>query len=191
MTKEFIIEIMPYLLSGAGGAFIIWFLQSLMEWRRRRYERRLYIFRTLLANSVNVVSFDFVSAFNMILIEYGAKTQVRYWHNKFIEHVNLTPTKKKDELTTRNKNFNNILIKLIEELAKSIHIPIEQMDISGKVYWPKGFGDAADKQQKLTDLLISNQEQWNGLLNAMQNSERAILIQAKKTKTKKVVKKRK
>ena len=152
------------LLSGALGALVVWIIQALTERRRRRYERRLYIFRTLLANSVNIVSLDFVSAFNMILIEYGSKTKVRYWHNEFINHVNLPAAKTKAELDARNKAFNGILVKLIEELAKSIHIKIEQLDISNKIYWPKGFNDVAEKQRKLTDLLITNQVCWNKLL---------------------------
>ena len=152
------------LLSGALGALVVWIIQALTERRRRRYERRLYIFRTLLANSVNIVSLDFVSAFNMILIEYGSKTKVRYWHNEFINHVNLPAAKTKAELDARNKAFNGILVKLIEELAKSIHIKIEQLDISNKIYWPKGFNDVAEKQRKLTDLLITNQGSWNKLL---------------------------
>lgn len=156
---------LEFLLSGAAGALLVWILQVLTERRRRRYERRLHIFRTLLANSFNIVSLEFVSAFNMILIEYGEKTKVRYWHNEFIKHVNLPETKKKDELAARSKSFNNILVKLIEELAKSIHIRIEQLDISNKIYWPKGFGDVAEKQRRLTDLLISNQGCWNKLLS--------------------------
>ena len=44
------------LLSGAAGALLVWGLQVLTERRRRRYERRLHIFRTLLANSFNIVS---------------------------------------------------------------------------------------------------------------------------------------
>lgn len=177
-------EILKILLSGAAGAFIIWGLQSFVERRKQRYERRLYIFRTLMANSVNIVSLDFVSAFNMILIEYNAKTQVRHWHNEFIKHVNLAPTKNKDELAIRNKSFENILIKLIEELAKSINIKIEQMDISSKIYWPKGFGEATEKQRKLTDLLIENQVQWVSLLNQVQSSEKALVIQAKNINSK-------
>lgn len=176
------------LLSGALGALVVWIIQALTERRRRRYERRLYIFRTLLANSVNIVSLDFVSAFNMILIEYDSKSKVRYWHNEFINHVNLPPAKTKNELDARNKAFNGILVKLIEELAKSIHIKIEQLDISNKIYWPKGFNDVAEKQRKLTDLLIENQGCWTKLLVPEKNDKKIVFEvkrSAKKLKRKK------
>lgn len=177
-------RIVEVLLSGAAGALLVWGLQVVTERRRRRYERRLHIFRSLLANSVNVVSLEFVSAFNMILVEYGANTKVRHWHNEFIKHVRLPETKNKAELDARSKNFNNILIKLIEELAKSIHIQIEQMDISNKIYWPRGFADAAEKQQKLTDLLIVNHGHWNNLLGQAVKQDRKILLDtSKNTKT--------
>lgn len=175
------------LLSGAAGALLVWGLQVLTERRRRRYERRLHIFRTLLANSFNIVSIEFVSAFNMILVEYGDKTKVRHWHDEFIKHVNLSTTTDQDEIDRRNKNFNNILVKLIEELAKSIHIKIEQLDISNKIYWPKGFGDVAEKQRKLTDLLITNQDCWNKLLTPEKNDKK--LVFEVKHATKKVKKK--
>ena len=171
------------LLSGAAGALLVWVLQVLTERRRRRYERRLYIFRTLLANSVNIVSLDFVSAFNMILIEYGSKSKVRYWHNEFIKQVNLPATENQEEIDIRNKNFNNILVKLIEELAKSIHIKIEQLDISNKIYWRKGFGDVAEKQRKLTDLLITNQGCWNKLLEP-EKKDKKIILEVKHTSNK-------
>ncbi len=181
------------LLSGAAGALLVWILQVFTERRRRRYERRLYIFRTLLANSVNVVSLDFVSAFNMILIEYGSKTKVREWHNEFIKHVNLPAVKTKTEIDARTKMFNTILVKLIEELAKSIHIKIEQLDISNKIYWPKGFNDASEKQHKLTDLLIENQGIWNNLLGADKVEKKLIfeVAQNKKKVTKKDQRKKK
>lgn len=175
------------LLSGAAGALLVWGLQVLTERRRRRYERRLHIFRTLLANSFNIVSIEFVSAFNMILVEYGDKTKVRHWHDEFIKQVNLPTTDNKDEQEIRNKNFNNILVKLIEELAKSIHIKIEQLDISNKIYWPKGFGDVAEKQRKLTDLLIINQDCWSKLL-APEKNDKKLVFEVKHT-TKKVKKK--
>lgn len=175
------------LLSGVVGALLVWGLQTLTERRRRRYERRLYIFRTLLANSFNIVSLDFVSAFNMILIEYGSNTQVRYWHNEFINQVNLPAAKTKAELDARNKQFNNILVKLIEELAKSIHIKIEQLDISNKIYWPKGFNEVAEKQRKLTDLLITNQGTLGKLLTA--DGDKKLIFEVKSnTKKQKQVK---
>lgn len=173
-------RIVEVLLSGAVGALLVWVLQFSTERRRRRYERRLYILRSLIANSANIVSVDFVSAFNMILIEYNSKSVVREWHGKFMEHVTQRPASDEEEAKIRNKKFESILIKLIEEIAKSIHIRIEQLDLADKIYWPRGFADVAEKQQKLTDLLIDNHGYWNNLLEQAVNQDRQILLETKK-----------
>lgn len=173
------------LLSGAAGALIVWLLQVFTERRRRRYERRLYILRSLISNANNVVSVEFVSAFNMILIEYGSKTEVRKWHEEFIKHVHQAQTKNKEELKIRSEKFNEILVKLIESLAKSIHIQIEQMDVSNKVYWPQGFIDNAAMQKKLIDLLICNQETLKNLFKQISTKNLEITIGAKHKNKKK------
>ena len=173
------------LLSGAAGALIVWLLQVFTERRRRRYERRLYIVRSLISNANNVVSVEFVSAFNMILIEYGSKTEVRKWHEEFIKHVHQAQTKNKEELKIRSEKFNEILVKLIESLAKSIHIQIEQIDVSNKIYWPQGFVDNAAMQKKLIDLLICNQETLKNLFKQISTKNLEITVGAKHKNKKK------
>lgn len=173
------------LLSGAAGALIVWLLQVFTERRRRRYERRLYILRSLISNANNVVSVEFVSAFNMILIEYGSKTEVRKWHEEFIKHVHQAQTKNKEELKIRSEKFNEILVKLIESLAKSIHIQIEQIDVSNKIYWPQGFVDNAAMQKKLIDLLICNQETLKKLFKQISTKNLEITVGAKHKNKKK------
>lgn len=173
------------LLSGAAGALIVWLLQVFTERRRRRYERRLYILRSLISNANNVVSVEFVSAFNMILIEYGSKTEVRKWHEEFIKHVHQAQTKNKEELKIRSEKFNEILVKLIESLAKSIHIQIEQIDVSNKIYWPQGFVDNAAMQKKLIDLLICNQETLKNLFKQISTKNLEITVGAKHKNKKK------
>lgn len=173
------------LLSGAAGALIVWLLQVFTERRRRRYERRLYILRSLMSNANNVVSVEFVSAFNMILIEYGSKTEVRKWHEEFIKHVHQAQTKNKEELKIRSEKFNEILVKLIESLAKSIHIQIEQIDVSNKIYWPQGFVDNAAMQKKLIDLLICNQETLKNLFKQISTKNLEITVGAKHKNKKK------
>lgn len=178
-------QVLMVLLSGAAGALIVWLLQVFTERRRRRYERRLYILRALITNANNVVSVEFVSAFNMILIEYRSNTAVRTYHEKFIKQVHQVQTKNKAEIEIRNKQFNDILVRLIESVAKSIHIKIEQMDVSNKVYWPQGFIDNAAMQKKLIDLLICNQETLKNLFKQISTKNLEITVGAKHKNKKK------
>lgn len=140
-----------------------------------------------MANSANVVSVDFVSSFNMILIEYKSKTEVRKYHEEFVKQVHQPKTKNREELQFRDKKFSEVIVKLIEAVAKSINIKIEQLDISNKVYWPQGFIDTASTQRKLTDLLIDNQETWKALLNQIKKTDTKLVIETKH-KTKKTSK---
>ena len=125
------------------------------ENKKKRYERRLHILRALITNAMNIVSIDFVSALNMILVEYKSNSEVRKRHESFIEWACSPLPSNSDEAVLYNKKFDEILVRLIEEVAKSINIKIEQLDIANKIYWPKGFGYAAEKQQKLMELLIN------------------------------------
>jgi hypothetical protein len=122
------------------------------------------------------VLYDFVSAFNLILIEYDKTSPVRGWHNKFLEHVCNSPVKAKEELSRRNQEFNVIITKLIEEIAKSINIQIEQLDITNKIYWPQGFVNLSIQQQKLLELLIQTQEQTSEILTKINNRSLGLAV---------------
>lgn len=172
-------EFLKILSSGAAGALLVLIIQIYTDRRKQKYERRYRILCSLMANFQNVVSYDFVSALNLILIEYDEKSEVRKWHTKFMEHV-CTPAAQDDvSMVARNKSFNNILIKIVEEIGKSINIKIEQLDISNKIYWPQGFIDSAATQQKLIGLLIETQEQWREILSQVKNSNIDIKVSKK------------
>jgi len=163
------LEIYQTLIAGMVGAIVtgvVWYITNRKDAKKQQYERRFYIFRTLLTNIQNVVSHEFVSAFNLILVEYDKDSEVRLWHNKFLEHVWSDPVKTDADVI----KFNDIKIKLIEALAKSIDIEIEQLDIKNKVYWPQGFVNTVETQRQLTNLLMENLNKMNNVLDKIDNS---------------------
>jgi hypothetical protein len=112
----------------------------------------------------------------MILIEYNdPRSSVKKWHEEFIECARQRPI--------NNQGMHNALIILAEEIAKSINIKIEQLDIANKIYWPQGFQNHTNRHDELSSLQMENQRDLQILLKKINKSNGAKLeINTPKTK---------
>lgn len=141
------------------------FITNMLNRREQRRESKIDIFRTLMLTRVNKLSQEHVSALNAIEIEFNdCKIVMEAW-NKYFENLSSDSTPEK-----RNRLF----AKLVAEIAKTLNMRIEQLDILNENYLPQGWINDLEEQRLLRQLLI-------GLLNP--NSSAKIAVPVKVTES--------
>lgn len=149
---------------GAVATGVLWFLTRFFNERQKKYERRYAIYKALISNVRNVVSFEFVSSYNMLLVEFQNDREILTARDKFLDCVNRPITEDEDQQKRDAEAFDDALVRLIDAVGKSIGIKMDQMDIKNKVYIPKAFVDNEQTQRDLIALNKSVLKEWEILL---------------------------
>ncbi len=143
------------IVGGLITYFIFW-RQRIFSEKKNKYERRFWIYKALLSNFPQIVCIEFVSAFNMILVEFEKDKEVLDARNSFLKTVDFIPNKEENEdiKRKREEDRKDALIRLINIIGIRINVKVDQLDIQNRIYWPQGFNDTSFKQQELLNLLI-------------------------------------
>lgn len=120
--------------------------------RRDLHQRRLYVFRNLMATRRATISPEHVNALNLIEIEFNGHSKVTDAWKAYLKALS-TPFDQKDNERIA-KDRQRLLTDLIYEIARIIKIPIPQLDILDGGYLPQGVVDA-EAEQKLIRLLLT------------------------------------
>ena len=168
------------LISGIIGiiaGYVLSKIRDSMDIKKQEYDRRLRIYQSLLSNTMQVASYEFVAAFNMLLVEFKDDKDILDARSKFLDTVSAVPPMEDVvAFTKQQQNFEDSLIRLITLVGRKINIDIEQMDIKNKMYWPKIFTDNSQQQKNLIDILIKTQTQWLNVLEKINNQEISLSI---------------
>lgn len=161
------------LISGIIGiiaGYTLSLIQGFVDKKKQKRERRFKIYQNLLSNVMQVISYDFVSAFNMLLIEFKEDREILNAREKFLETVTNIPLDDERALKAQQCSFEDALIRLITLVGKRININIEQMDIKNRLYWPQAYSNNTEQQKKLIETLIKTQNQWSNVLEKIELS---------------------
>lgn len=90
---------------GAAFTAVLWILTRLFNERQKTYERRYAIYKALISNVRNVVSFEFVSSYNMLLVEFQNDKKILAARDKFLDCVNREPAKDEDGQKRQDVDF--------------------------------------------------------------------------------------
>lgn len=156
-------------LIGSCLTGVLWFLTRYFNERQKKYERRYAIYKALISNVRNILSFEFVSSYNMLLIEFQKDKKILAAREKFLDCVNRPFTENAEQQKRNADDFDDALIRLIDAVGQSIDIEMDQMDIKNKIYMPKAFVDDNQTQKDLIALNKSVLEGWNILLKRINN----------------------
>jgi hypothetical protein len=135
-----------------GPVFAV-FATRYIDGRRERDNRRLYIFRTLMATRRNQVSTEHVTALNLIEIDFQGKPEILKAWREYFENLRADP---KDERRIERaiQERPALLTKLLHAIARTMHYKIEQLDIMAGGYTPQGFVDDVQRQREMQTLLM-------------------------------------
>ena len=144
-----IVSVLAIILGPMLGVFIARLLDSLRDKKARRWD----IFSVLMRTRNMRLSFEHVGALNLVEVEFADKKEViKAWKEYRAElsrkaHAKETP----DEIFQKR---NNLLTKLLDAIAKTMNLKIEQLDILEGNYIPQGWQDQEDQNAFIKGQLI-------------------------------------
>lgn len=122
--------------------------------RRDEYQRRLSIFRTLMATRAVGLNPERVAALNMIQIDFvGHEKVLSAWHELLRHYGTPVPTGdiEGQNYDRERQRFSTVLL---SEMAKVLKLKIEQMDILDRVYYPSGLVQIEKDQEIVRRFLV-------------------------------------
>jgi len=136
------------ILSVLVAPFLAVFAQRKIDEAKERRERKLWIFRTLMATRGNKLSIEHVQALNSIdlfFLKRGREKKIIEKWEEYLDHLN-TPTKEDDpdyrlKLTSWGNSADEILAELLSFMGQSLGYDFDKVRIKKGIYMPKGHGD--------------------------------------------------
>jgi hypothetical protein len=120
------------------------------ERRRAQQARRLAVFRDLMRTRRANLSGDYVSALNLIEIEFHGVSTVINAFQALSKHLNTAGAPTPDWSTQRG----SLQTKLLHAMAKSLGYGMEQLELLEGGYLPQAWQTTEEEQQQLRRLLI-------------------------------------
>jgi hypothetical protein len=117
---------------------------------RRIRERRLNVFRALMATRRTALAADRVAALNMVEIEFHGIEAVESAYRKVMEHINHSRPLPQNW----NDQQRKLVTKLISEIAKVLNYELQQLDMLDGGYYPEGLADIEAEQQAVRRAII-------------------------------------
>jgi hypothetical protein len=119
---------------------------------RQKYDRRLYIFRTLMATRRSNLSPEHIAAFNQIELDFQNDPDVMTPYRALMKHLN-TPFDYAKENNRVARERQSLRTKILSAMAKNLHIRVEQLEILEGGYMPQGHVDVEREQTAIRRLL--------------------------------------
>ncbi|MGC8536922.1 MAG: DUF6680 family protein [Rhizomicrobium sp.] len=141
---DFYLGISVVIATLLGPVLAVYVTRRIDEARQVR-ERRLTIFRSLMATRRATLAADKVMALNMVEIDFYGIKPVEDAHQEVMAHINL-PRPLPADWGDRHRK---LLTKLLSEMAKVLGYDLQQLDVLEGGYYPQGFADIELEQQEL------------------------------------------
>lgn len=112
-------------------------------------ERKVWIFKTLMATRASRISTEHVTALNMIEVEFHGSEkenkEVVYAWRSYLDHLN-TPGPADDPLGTWHRRSEELFVSLLFKMATALNYNFDEVLLKKGFYAPKGQGDLKDDQ---------------------------------------------
>lgn len=137
-TFQFIIYMVAIVLSPLIAVQVTEFLRR----RKDAQERRLWIFRTLMATRAARLDGNHVQALNMIDVEFHGKNRemrdvVEAWKT-YLDHLN----NRQLEVSAWVASGDDLFFELLYKMSMTLKYDLQKTEIRRTSYTPQGYGDA-------------------------------------------------
>lgn len=121
--------------------------------RAQRYERRLNIFRSLMQWRANWLHHEWVSALNLIPVEFAGHRDIIHSFNAMIDKLcDKGFAGEGDELREAYNRAETVFVELVQKLARKLKIDLSDLDLRTRLYAPSGWW----KEQQLLQAIRSD-----------------------------------
>ena len=154
-------DISDWLIIGAIiiGPILAVQVQKIIENRKEKKERKMRIFKTLMATRATPLSPYHVEALNMIDIEFYDNKKIKdEWKLLLDNFVNYPKDTKADDFKTKlnscSEKSKQLLTDLLYEMAKSLGYDFDKVHLMRGAYIPKGHADVELDQEFIRRSLV-------------------------------------
>ncbi len=128
-------------------------VQSRLNVKREKMQRRVAVFRTLMATRGTVLSFQHVEALNSIDVEfYAVNTVVEVWRRYYNHLIHNTPQNEFANAAWEEKQ-KELLTNLLYEMAVALEYGFDKSVIERASYFPNAYGYAEQENQTIRNSL--------------------------------------
>ena len=123
-----------------------------VDGRRERHDRRLNIFRTLMANRASVTNAEFIKALNLIEIDFHGEVRVLNAWKDYFKNLGESFAIDDPRIRQLSEKRHRLFVVLLDTIAKSVGIKIEQLSILDGGYYPDGAVRVEAEQAAIREL---------------------------------------
>jgi hypothetical protein len=132
-----------------GPIVAVWMTRRIDEKRASR-QRQLDVFRTLMRTRRSNLSYEHVSALNLVEIEFDGVEAVQQAFSQLMGHLNTQSSSSPDWGSQRH----TLLTKLLSAMATHLKYSIQQLDLLAGGYAPQGWQTTEEQEQLQRRLII-------------------------------------
>ncbi len=136
-----------------------------LQLRDAARERRLQVFRTLMATRGNILNYRHVEALNLIDVEFSEESEkdVRDAWKLYLDHLNayvVEPTHEPDEAklkvlqNQREERRRDLLAELLKKMGVQVGYGVDFTYLKGRAYYPVGHGNMVEEESAVRRGLI-------------------------------------
>lgn len=137
-------------LATFAGPILAVFVTRWVDDRRSKVARKLETFRVLIRTRRAQLSPDFVTALNMVEIDFYDAPKVLTIHTELIRHLSTRPT---DD--SWGERIQRLVARLLNAMGQNVGYSLEQLDILEGGYIPQAMVDDEAEQQRLRRALLA------------------------------------
>jgi hypothetical protein len=141
---DFYLGIAVVIATVAGPIIAVLVTRHVDDVRRVR-DRRLDVFRSLMATRRALIAPDKVKALNMVEIEFYGIQSIGDAYQEIMAHINTPPPMP----AGWDERHRKLMTKLLTEMAKILGYKLQQFDVLDGGYYPQAFADIELEQQAL------------------------------------------
>jgi hypothetical protein len=138
-----------------------WKLQLKHEAR----DRRMQVFKTLMATRGNILHYRHVEALNLIDVEFSEASEkdIRDAWKIYLDHLNSYPSDEEPDDAKRNQREErrkDLLAELLQKMGFRLEYGFDFTYLKGRAYYPKGHGTMVEEESAVRKGLI--EVLWKG-----------------------------
>jgi hypothetical protein len=136
---------------GPIAALIITFVR---DGRSQKYNRRIYVFRVLMATRKIGISNDHVNALNLIEVDFYKCKKVEAAWKSYLEHLNsIVQLDNEAAATAWGETKERRLAELLFQIAQVLKFDISALDMFKGGYAPQGWAHKESRQNEMLDFV--------------------------------------
>lgn len=106
--------------------------------RRQAHDRRMFVFRALMANRITSTNPDRIAALNLLQLEFANEPRVLTAWKNYLTNLRTAPPTNPDHSPRFFREREHLFTIILSEMAKVLGIKVEQLELLEGGYYPDG-----------------------------------------------------